>query len=242
MNNLKFGTRFTRSNNTYEYVPERCLNENCVTLLSGHEEDTRFVTAHIDEMNLYVRVIWFGNDLQRVINTLFNRFTENKTEMNAFIVLHWSPSEIIDTDIEYEMITMPQCELFDDEAIKNATCKYELTPVLKYCSEQFKKFKTAHSVFEMINFDRQSEKYLLEMYNNFTKVEGNLIDIHDTDYMEKVFDHIACMFHKEKPQIYEEWIQVLSIQMSLPKKRKIYIGGLYPRDEERLDEHIGMIE
>lgn len=196
-----------------------------MTLLSSHQEDTLFVKEHIDELKLYVKVAWFGDNLRYVTRALFKQFRDMRPEhRKAFVVVHWTPSEIIDVDIEYDTITMPKCEQFKS---KNTLCKYELTPILKYCNERLKKLPTAYSTFSIMNFDRKNETRLLQMYDSFSS--------NDAINKEKTYDEIACKFIKEnKEQILTEFIK-------LPEQRKtrVFIGGIYPKISEDKNEYEG---
>lgn len=225
-----------------------------MTLLSGHQDDTYFVTEHIDELKLYVKIAWFGDNLRYVTRELLKHFTDNRLEPNnkAFVVVHWTPSEIIDADIEYETITMPKCEQFKSESSKDTMCKYELTPILKYSSLPLKKYPAAHSTFSIINFERSNEMHLLQMYNNITdlkmpksevnfdktyidnKVQNDKI-LNSASDKEKIYDEIACRFIKEnKEHLLREFIRLPG-----KKKREVFIGGIYPNKEEAPNEHFG---
>lgn len=245
------------SGNFEQYVPEHCYKERCVTLLSGHKADTKFVIGHIKEFKFYVKVIWFGDHLRTVTNSLLRHFMDSRlTERKAFIVLHWTPSEIIDADIKYEQILLPQCEQFSSAESQNELCKYELTPILKYCSEQLKR-SPAYPIIPTITFERTDETQLLQMYNNLTDFQDHHeMELSDgrksnavkrrfveeypnesnwyTDKL-KIFDTVACEFLKEK-EIYNEWTTLF------PKtKPKLYIGGIYPKKEESEEEYLGKI-
>lgn len=243
---------FVRSESEDEHVPDQCENQKCVTLLSGHQKDTFFVKKHIDELKLYVKIIWFGDNLRYVTRKLLKQFSDKRLEnRKAFIVVHWTPSEIIDADIEYETITMPKCEQFNSEDSKNTMCKYELTPILKYTSKLLKKSTPIYSVFSIFNFERKNETYLLQMYNNMTDLkmpiqplEGNInkTDINDNilnnaSGKEKLYDEIACRFIREKEQIFRDFANLPG--QTSREKRLVFIGGIYPNRDEAENEHHG---
>lgn len=183
-------------------------------------------------MILYARIVWLGDNLQRVTHELFQSFS-NDSNQKSFIVLHWTPSEIVDGDIEYDLITMPRCEQFKTEKSQNTMCKYELTPILKYCSVQSKRLIPVHSILGQFSFTRAYEKQIMQMYNNATDVraQGQLLG-----NREKIYNSIACQCLKTH-KIYQELIEPSTTVTR--SKRQIFIGGLYPKQEESENEHKG---
>lgn len=255
--NYVFFMVFFSSESEAEYIPDQCHNQKCVTLLSGHQADTFFVTEHIDELKLHVKVIWFGDNLRYVTRMLLKQFSDKPREnRKAFVVVHWTPSEIIDGDIEYETITMPKCEQFNSEDSKNTMCKYELTPILKYRnSKPLKKSMPVYSLFSIINLERNNETYLLQMYNNMTDLQmppqrsevmsdksdiNNFVDdkiLNNASEQERIYDEIACRFIREEEQTFRSIVN-LPGQMTR-EKRQVFIGGIYPKKEEAENEHFG---
>lgn len=241
-----------------EYTPDHCENQKCVILLSGHQNDTFFVTEHIDELKLYTRVVWFGDNLRYVTKTLLKQLSHSNhrsKSQKAFVVVHWTPSEIIDVDIEYETIVMPKCEEFVSDKSKDTMCKYELTPILKYCSKQMGDSKPAHSLFSIINFDRKYETYMLQMFHNMTdqqklrhseaafdRIRDNTIHVDESmnivNDKDTIYDTIACQFIQENESMFKEMIS-LPVQLAVASKRKVYIGGIFPKQEEDENEHFG---
>lgn len=245
-------------------MPEHCRTEQCVTLLSSHQYDTGFVVEHINHLQLYVKVVWFGDNLRSVIEKLYDENAKKPTTtQKSFIVVHWTPSEVIDANIEYESIVMPRCEdflLFNPDAM----CKYELMPILMYCS---KKFMEKTSIFEhlfnniYIDFDQSNEKYLLKLYNNLTDAHQksssvssarhkheNSIEIENSSHQrpsahenERIYNEIACDFLRELSETSEmkKQIEFVNEQMAKKPKQQVFIGGIYPKKEEQKNEHNG---
>lgn len=191
-------------------------------------------------MKLYARIVWLGDNLRRVTHNLLHRF-RNEFTHKSFIVLHWTPSEIIDSGIDYDLITMPRCEEFSSEDSQKTMCKYELTPILKYCSLQMNRAPQVHSTFSLVSFERNSEKYILDMYNNATEINDNVIgDEQPTRIQNKedIYEAIACKFLKTD-KYYREL--VLRSKTAIRQKRKVYIGGLYPKHGEAEQEYKGWV-
>lgn len=240
-----------------EYTPDHCRNRTCVTLLSANQKDTHFVVDHINELQLYVKIVWFGDNLRYVTQALYKQNIDKRSKhQKSFIVVHWTPSEIIDVDIEYETILMPRCEQFFSGNSKNTMCKYELTPILMYCSKQLTEVTAIDKVFSIINFNQTNEKYLLQMYNKLTDIQlsrqtetqttaqiaDNFVPIdgivNGASDKESIFDQIACKFIREDIKMTAD-IGELAREIAKLKKQKVFIGGIYPKKEEQENEHNG---
>lgn len=232
-----------------EYEPARCRDEKCVTLLSGHQEDTHFIRDHIDQWELYVKVVWLGENLRYVIRKLYDQnIKKSPAKQKSFIVLHWTPSEVIDVNIDYDSIAMPACKQFI-EIDRDSMCKYELMPILMYCSKQLIEETHIKTVFEIINFDHRHELYLLQLYNNLTDVQraknaddNSIVSIEHAmnraDDMEGIYDEIACKFLTEISETNAE-VQKLKQEIANLSKLEVFIGGIYPKEEEQKNEHDG---
>lgn len=218
-------------------------------MLSGHQEDTHFVRDHIDNLKLYAKVVWFGENLRYVIQKLYDQnIRKSPPKQKSFIVVHWTPSEIIEANIEYDSIAMPKCEQFISFD-RDSMCKYELMPILMYCSKQLIEETHIKTVFDKINFDSRHELYLLQLYNNLTDVhrdknmdDNSVVGIENAmnraDDMERIYDEIACKFLAETNETNAQ-IQDLKKQIAKRAKFEVYIGGIYPKKEEQENEHNG---
>lgn len=245
------------SESEQQYIPDHCRDHKCVTLLSANRDDTNFVVDHINELKLYAKIVWFGDNLRYVTQALYKQNIDKRSsQQKSFIVLHWTPSEIIDVDIEYETISMPRCEQFFSGNSKNSMCKYELTPILMYCSKQLTEVTAIDKVFSIINFNQTNEKYLLQMYNKLTDMQlsrqsetqtstniaGNFVPIdhivNGASDKESIFDQIACKFIREDIKMNAD-IDELAREIAKLKKQKVFIGGIYPKREEQENEHYG---
>lgn len=225
--------------------------------MSSHREDTHFVIDHIDKLKLYVKIVWFGDNLRYVIQKLYDRnINKPVTKQKSFIVVHWTPSEIIDANIEYESIAMPNCEQFISFN-RDSTCKYELMPILMYCSKQLMAETALESVFSIIDFDQSNEKYLLQLYNNLTDVyqqksagqrdnnDNNIVDVENVMNRacdrECIHDEIACKFIRDLGETSKMNVQIQFLKQQIAKraKQQVFIGGIYPKKEEQENEHNG---
>lgn len=213
------------------YVPEQCKgkDERCVTLLAGWRRQTEFVIKHINELKLYVKVKWLGANLQAATRHLFDQFSRNRSEHagQKFAVLHYSPSEVIDTDIEFETITMPACK---DLISSNETlCQYETTAILKYFSSTLSGKNGINNALREITFNRTQEIGLLRRYQSYVRGTANNLPASDPD---TAFDYVACEWLRENRGIWSKWIPQLTQEI-------IYIGGIFPNTHESNREHEG---
>lgn len=213
------------------YVPEQCRGkeERCVTLLAGLRRQTEFVIKHIKELKLYVKVKWLGVNLQAATRHLFDQFSRNRSEYagQKFVVLHYSPSEVIDTDIEFDTITMPACK---DIIISNETlCQYETTAILKYFSSTLSGKNGINNALREITFNRTQEKWLLKRYQSY--VRGTTYNLPASD-PDTAFDYVACEWLRKNRDIWSKWIPKLPQEI-------IYIGGIFPNTHESNREHEG---
>lgn len=214
------------------FVPEQCAGkeQRCVTLLAAHRWQTEFVIKHINELKLYVKVKWLGANLQAATRYLFDQFSQNRSEFagQKFVVLHYSPSEVIDTDIEYDTITMPACK--DMVSSSETLCQYETMAVLKYVSAMLSGKNGINNALREITFSRTQEKRLLMRYHNYVRSATNDLPM---DSSETAFDHVACEWLKENLGVWSKWIRELPQEI-------IYIGGIFPNTHDSNRQHEGM--
>lgn len=213
------------------FVPEQCSDERqrCVTLLAAHRWRTEFVIQHINELKLYVKVKWLGENLQLVTRHLYDQFRRNRSESigQKFVVLHYSPSEVIDTDIEYDTITMPACK--DMISSSDTLCQYETMAVLKYQSSMLSDQNGITNALREINFSRAQEKSLLKRYQKYASSTASNVPMNDA---KTIFDYVACDWLRENNGIWSNWIGQLPQEI-------IYIGGIFPNTHESNRQHEG---
>lgn len=230
------------------YIPSQCENNECATLLAPLYSDTEFVRHHIEELRLYVNILWLGVNLKSVIDDYliptYDERVKNGAIAKKFLVLHRVPSEIINSNVEYEMITMPRCE----EMMSNmhTNCKYELMPLLKYYTSELTYSNALHSSFLNLDFEETGLRRVFELYDNathrigkakssknkntITKLSSQMRDNVSAYYknsklgpdMNKLYNSIACDWMKQSKNIYNKWFDVAN------DMEVIYIGGIFP--------------
>lgn len=135
------GTNFPSKNiNDGVYVPNHCISDSepCATVFTSHYYDTRFFIQHIEALKLKMKVYFLGDNLKQSVRKLVTiiknsrKLDSSKKIDKLFMVLHWTPSEIIDGNDQFEEVTMPKCELYKNA---NISCKFEANSVAVYFNE-----------------------------------------------------------------------------------------------------------
>ncbi|XP_055645042.1 uncharacterized protein LOC129780610 isoform X2 [Toxorhynchites rutilus septentrionalis] len=208
------------------YVPKQCEDgRKCALVLAPHYEDTKFIVKHIDELKFQLKVIWLGDKIKLGIRHLMDLYKPDRKGSKKFLVLHWTPSEVIDSKtMEYVAVTMPKCE--DIIVSNNTGCKYEMTPLLKFYAHEFESSQHALQSLLRVYFDKTDIQALIDLYETHeTQILGAL-DETNLDYEEhavsKHYNQIACEWLKANELTWREW------KPKGEEKEDIYIGGIFP--------------
>uniref|UniRef100_A0A8D8NPL4 Gamma-aminobutyric acid type B receptor subunit 2 n=4 Tax=Culex pipiens TaxID=7175 RepID=A0A8D8NPL4_CULPI len=208
------------------YVPEQCKQgRKCALVLAPHFEDTKFIVKHIDELKFQLKVIWLGGKIKLGINYLMKAYGEDRRGGKKFLVLHWTPSEVIDSKtMEYVSVTMPRCE--EIVASNNTGCKYELTPLLKYHAHEFESSQHALQSLIRVYFDRHDIHALISLYDKYEEQILRARDETNLEYDEHAvpmyYNQIACEWLKTNEATWHQW------KPRGEQKEDIYIGGIFP--------------
>lgn len=195
-----------------------------------------------------MNIIWLGDNLKWVIDNYLFPMYEEQLKINKiskkFLILHRTPSEIVDSNIQYEMITMPRCE----EMLSNShtNCKYELMPLLKYYSEELTYSNALHNAMLHMDFEETGFRRLFKLYDNMiqrsytnnknaiTKQSNQFKDIipaynqklklmkTGSTPVSKIYNDVACDWIKQSKDIYKYWFDVDN------DMEVIFIGGIFP--------------
>ncbi|XP_037928341.1 receptor-type guanylate cyclase gcy-13-like [Teleopsis dalmanni] len=205
------------NNGAEMHVSAMCKHQHqCVTLIAEYKLDSNFIIEHINETSSFLNVLWLGPNFREKLAWLHNLYqNDSRYKDKRFIVLHWTPSDVIDGTFKYRSIVMPRCEQLD--SLMNSFCKYELTPVLKYF------YKKA-----------SNERYLLHALHNF-RLESQ--DLHNLIMLQQsymphnvtnlqmsigdVYNKVACDWLLHNKDSYMSW-------MRPDIKEQIRIGGIFP--------------
>lgn len=125
------------------YIPNHCVSDSepCATVLTSHYYDTKFFVQHVELFKLKMKVYFLGDNLKfsarKLVDIIKNsNLTSRKRTEKLFLVLHWTPSEIIDGSEQYDVLAMPKCELYKNF---NTSCKYEANSIAIYYNEHIAK-------------------------------------------------------------------------------------------------------
>lgn len=187
------------------------MGKTCVTLLAEHKSDTAFVMHHIASTNSFVNVLWLGVDFRTKLRQLYGKYQDKfsaELHHKRFIVLHWTPSIIIDGEIEFYQITMPRCE--DLPVLHLTACKYELTPVLKYYERSLTEERLVSALREFQISDDMLQ--LLQLSPHWQNTDTSI---------EDAYNKVACEWLKSNEVTYNQWISIKS-------PITLYIGGIFP--------------
>lgn len=186
------------------FIPDHCRTKKCAVLLAPEYNATNFVTNHINELKLYVKVLWLGKHLSKGIEFLTNYYkNQTKPTANSVIILNWTPSDIILHEHNFISVAFKHCELLKTD---EQECKYEMHRLVKFGWSKIKtESKHLYEVVRSFKFDQIHYNYLLELYENNT---------HLNDY------EIACEWMRKENQTWMKWKK--------STENKIYIGGIFP--------------
>lgn len=214
-------------------------------MLAGHRIDTNFIVEQIARLNLRLRVIWLGDKLWYALHELMRLPTgAGALNANAFLVLHRTPSDIIDGDIDFQPVAMFDCAEHADATATDTLCSYEATPIMKYCSTYFtSKFDNKlHHVSKMISMGAGTEKGLLRAYGASVRDwfgrngDGPApVYVMPAPDRAKLIDQIACNYIRQNGSLYHRWIDGVREHLI----HEILLGTFYPNWDENKEENIG---
>lgn len=207
------------------FIPDHCKHINCVTFLAGNYNETAFIKQQINDLKLYVKVRWLENNLFLASKDLF-KLIELQNGFGAripkaFIVLHYMPSEVLNTDQEYKSIIMPSCSEFSTNP--NDTCRYETMPIMKFYTKalEITRSYAIMNALRTINFTVEEEIKFLNEFAPPNRIESN--NISSETELEKRYDSIACNWIKNNQPIWKGW--------NVDFKEKIIIGTMLPIED-----------
>ncbi|KAL7042350.1 hypothetical protein ACKWTF_001105 [Chironomus riparius] len=223
------------------YVPDHCISDSepCATVFTSHYYDTKFFIQHIETLKLKMKVYFLGDNLKPSIRKLVNIIKASKNLSSSkkidklFLVLHWTPSEIIDGNDQFDEVTMPRCELYRNA---NISCKFEANSIAVFFNEIISK-ESEDLKGILSNFKFDSLKPLIKLYEkeylNIEKIRNmNLLSTdlkgstNEDTTIDDILNRIACTWLGENKQVYgsspeHRWYNPVA-------DTEIQIGGIYP--------------
>ncbi|XP_022222017.1 uncharacterized protein LOC111073816 isoform X2 [Drosophila obscura] len=189
-----------------------CVGYKCVTILAEFRNDSSFVQDQLDETAMMVNVLWIGERFRETISWLIKDYEQKFSNgSKRFIILHWSPSEIIDGQNTFQQITMPRCE--DFTCLQRSGCKYELTPILKYYAKSLESDK---QLMYALRYFYLSDKHLANIREDL-KYYRNDLSITATE----IYDKVACHWILTNRNYYNLWKES-------NQHITLFIGGIFP--------------
>lgn len=217
------------------YSPSQCKSttESCAIVFTSHYIDNYFFIRIIETLKLKMELYFMGDKLKRTIYNL-SKIIERSNIKKNFLVLHWTPSEIIDGKEKFSSIEMPPCEFYR-ELNSNISCKFDVNTVNVMFSKQI--FKDSPFLAEILGKVRfKTLKPLIQKYDeNFLKDNIDVllsikteklahIGAHNETDLENVYNKIACDYMQR--EAYYRGENVDDRWFSYPDEITIIIGGM----------------
>lgn len=203
------------------FVGKACYSlVDCVVIIAERYTETNFIEEYIDTFNLMAQVFWLDPE--------FSVIYESMIQANdIFLVLHWSPSEIIDGIVDLKLIQMPTCGQFQRVSINNkkAKCLFESIPTIKIASELTKHIPIFFDYLKGFKFTNQDYQELLDIYRDLKSVQNT-----------------ACRWLKKRIDFYRSWLPKNIKEFHDPSENPflIPIGLMLPTKLDALNESIMM--
>lgn len=188
------------------YIPSRCIGKRCATLLTSHWNSTNFVTKHIEENELFVKVLFLGNNLGKAAMDIQNDY-ESKGQGKSLVILSWTPSDVIIYERNFVTVSFENCERLHFTHSNKIGYKYEMHRLVKVAWSKVEKFaKPLYDALRSFKFEDAEYERLLSIY----EANRNRLGLND----------IACQWMNERRKIWTDWKQ--------STESIIYIGGIFP--------------
>ncbi|KAK0157842.1 hypothetical protein PV328_011532 [Microctonus aethiopoides] len=204
------------------YIPNYCqktLNinnnsvNNCALLLAGDSDITYFIKDHIEQLKLFVKVAWVGENLKNLTELLtehyikLNNNTNNIKINKSLVILHWTPSSTIPNERDFIAIEFPRC---GSKNINN-DCVYESNRLVKLSWSRLETIaKMAWETINHVKLNSSMYEDLIVRYNNL--IRNNINE-----------DEIACSWLKDNLNYtLNEWLP------NNADKNSLIVGGIFP--------------
>ncbi|XP_012262718.2 uncharacterized protein LOC105689915 isoform X2 [Athalia rosae] len=193
------------------YVPERCrspFENSCALMLADNPDVTEFVKEQIDELKLFVKVVWVGPNLRNISEFLTERYSYSNVS-RAFVILHWTPSDVIPNEKDFVSLVLPRCRLRDEDS-----CNYNPNRLVKMVWARLE--YVAKFAYEAIRKTSFTEEMYEEMINRYNELRlGGHRDV-------EVEERVACDWLKDNMEYAIRW------KPSSKDKTTLVIGGIFP--------------
>jgi hypothetical protein len=213
------------------YEPHQCVSssEPCALVLTSHYRDMNFFIRHIERFKLKMTLYFMGDRLKEAIVNL-TKLIKNNPQKKKFLVLHWTPSEIISGSTSFDSVTMPPCEYYKDE---NTSCKFEANSVAIFFNKEVKDSEL-YNCFKNVKIDSM-EKLIKNYYEprakdlmmEHVKINNENPDVYTSEEVmseiDKIYNEIACDWLNDNSYVYTSE----SKRWFVPNEAiKITLGGM----------------
>lgn len=193
----------------------------------------KFFKDHVNLLKLKTIVYFLGDDLTMAIRNLAPLIIKKNKK---YLVLHWTPSEIIDGSTKYKSIAMPNCELYKNDPTKS--CRYDLIPVSIFFNEKAKqsddlvslmnslKFPSMKPLIKLVDLNKIEIMRISDSQKVLKKIDAKeYIDAKTSSSLDEYYNEIACKWLKDNPNVYsidndDSWIP------RREQEKEISIGGM----------------
>lgn len=217
------------------YSPIQCksTSEPCAIVLTSHYIDNYFFIRIIETLKLKMELYFMGDKLKRTIYNLSKTIELNKIKKN-FLVLHWTPSEIIDGKMKFSNVEIPPCESLR-ELSQNISCKFDANTVTVMFSKQiFKDSPFLAEILSKVRFktlmpliQKYDEIFLRDKIDVFLDMKSGKLShlgAHNQTDLEKIYNNIACEYMQK--EIYYRGDDETERWFSYSDEMEIIIGGM----------------
>ncbi|KAL1491180.1 hypothetical protein ABEB36_011819 [Hypothenemus hampei] len=189
------------------YVPKQCQNgDSCAVLLTSEYSAMKFVIQHIEENNLYVKVLFLGKYLEKIVEEL-TKTINNMGLTKSLVILSWTPSDVILYESNFVTVSFENCERLNFTQSDQVHYKYEMHRLVKVAWSKIESAaRPLYDALRSFKFEVMEYRHLLDLYER----------LHRTKSMAE----IACRWMRENRDTWYHWKKSL--------QNDIYIGGIFP--------------
>lgn len=184
----------------FAQINPRC-NQTCITILGSDKDSEIHINELIEEEDLLLQVLWVSN-LPEVVNDLYQR-------NQPFIILYWSPSDIINGNISFTSLRPP----------RNKHPHFEASTIAKYFYYHDMGNQLSENTFKLATKALRSLRIPEETFTQIFQNNENL-----TEFV------MYCNLAKTIVQNMKG-----DLVTYLPERNvTLSIGGIYPNDGTKI--------
>ena len=174
------------------YTPYWCEKHTCVTLLAPSHNETGFVRDQINDLKLYIQILWLDDHLKAAIDYL-----KSKNETENFLFVYRAPSEIVLDLNLYDKIVMPQFSKLD-----NTWLKYSISQINTYYTNKASTIETKQyygddipELLKKYNSNLTHSEHEDKIYCEKDRMIINIGGLFENQGKKNVYFHISPLNH-----------------------------------------------